>query len=203
MLAEPLPIRARRFRAVFVCGLQEGEFPLPARPEPFLSDERRFELAAGSGLRLGPREDSLARERYLFYAAVSRATERVVLSYRSSDEEGNLALPSPFLADVADVLVGWPARRRRLLADVVWPAEAAPTIGSSSAAGGGAGARGRRRRSRSERWGRRRCRGSATAGSCPPGPWRATATVRCAGWSNASSSPSCWSPNRSRSRAAR
>jgi ATP-dependent helicase/DNAse subunit B len=129
LLAEPLQIRARRFRAVFVCGLQEGEFPSAGRPEPFLSDEHRRELALCSGLRLRPREDALARERYLFYASVSRATEQVVLSYRSSDEEGNLALPSPFLADVAELLVeGWPERRRRrLLADVVWAADHAPT----------------------------------------------------------------------------
>jgi ATP-dependent helicase/DNAse subunit B len=128
-LAEPLQIRARRYRAVFVCGLQEGEFPAPARPEPFLSDERRRELAICSGLRLRPHEDVLDRERYLLYATVSRATERVTLSYRSSDEEGNLAVASPFLADVAEVLdAGWPARRaRRLLADVVWPSGAAPT----------------------------------------------------------------------------
>jgi ATP-dependent helicase/DNAse subunit B len=129
LLAEPLEVRARRFAAVFVCGLQEGEFPLPSRPEPFLSDERRRELAVCSGLWLRPREDSLAAERYLFYAAVSRATERVFLAYRSSDEEGNLALPSPFIADVAELLApDWPLRRRRrLLADVVWQPQAAPT----------------------------------------------------------------------------
>jgi ATP-dependent helicase/DNAse subunit B len=129
LLAEPLEVRARRFRAVFVCGLQEGEFPRAATPEPFLSDERRFELAAAAGLRLRAREDALPAERYLFYAALSRATERVFLAYRSSDEEGNLALPSPFIADVADLLAGdWPAgRRRRLLADVVWDLERAPT----------------------------------------------------------------------------
>jgi RecB family exonuclease len=128
-LAEPLQIRARRFRAVFVCGLQEGEFPLPARPEPFLSDERRRELAAGSGLRLRPHEDALARERYLFYATLSRATEQVWLSYRSSDEEGNLALPSPFVADVAELLCPqWSERRvRRPLAQVVWDPAQAPT----------------------------------------------------------------------------
>jgi RecB family exonuclease len=53
-----------------------------------------------------------------------------VLSYRSSDEEGNIALPSPFLSDVAELLVeDWPdRRRRRLLADVVWSPERAPTI---------------------------------------------------------------------------
>ena len=129
LLTDPLAIRARRFRAVLVCGLQENEFPLAPAPEPFLSDELRRELAACSGLRLRPREDALARERYLFYTSVSRATEKVVLAYRSSDEEGNLALPSPFLADVSELLAeDWPGRRRRrMLADVVWPADEAPT----------------------------------------------------------------------------
>jgi RecB family exonuclease len=129
LLAQPAEIRARRFAAVFVCGLQEGEFPGSARDEPFFSDERRRELALASGLALRAREDALHAERYLFYAAVSRATERVFLSYRSSDEEGNLALASPFIDDVAAVLgAGWRAsRRRRLLSDVTWPADRAPT----------------------------------------------------------------------------
>ena len=129
LLSDPISVRARRFRVVFVCGLQEGEFPRAGRVEPFLSDERRRELAQASGLVLRAREDALAAERYLFYSAVSRATERVYLAYRSSDEEGNLALPSPFIADVAELL--WPDwsrhRRRRLLSDVVWEPDAAPT----------------------------------------------------------------------------
>ena len=128
-LAEPAQIRARRFAVVFVCGLQEGELPGPARGEPFFSDERRRELAMASGLALGAHEDALDGERYLFYSAVSRATERVFLSYRSSDEEGNLALASPFIADVAE-LVGpglRERRRRRTLADVTWPPDRAPT----------------------------------------------------------------------------
>jgi ATP-dependent helicase/nuclease subunit B len=129
LVSDPLAIRARRFAAVFVCGLQEGEFPLATAPEPFLSGERRRELAACSGLRLAPADDALARERYLFYACTSRATREVVLSYRSSDEEGNLALASPFIADVAELMdLDWPQRRRRrMLADVVWPADQAPT----------------------------------------------------------------------------
>jgi len=129
LLADPISVRARRFRVVFVCGLQEGEFPRAGRIEPFLSDDRRRELASASGLVLRAREDALAAERYLFYSAVSRATERVYLAYRSSDEEGNLALPSPFIADVAELL--WPewsqCRRRRLLSDVVWGPGEAPT----------------------------------------------------------------------------
>jgi ATP-dependent helicase/DNAse subunit B len=145
LLAEPLEVRARRFRAVFVCGLQEGEFPIASRPEPFLSDERRRELAACSGLRLRPREDALGRERYLFYACVSRATEQVVISYRSSDEEGNLALASPFVADVTELFTEklTESRHRRLLADVVWGADEAPTareLARSRAAAGAAAA---------------------------------------------------------------
>ena len=61
-LADPLAVRARRFRAVFVCGLQEGEFPLPGASEPFLSDEhaprdraRERPAAAGRRGRARPR----------------------------------------------------------------------------------------------------------------------------------------------------
>ncbi len=136
LVAEPLEIRARRFRVVFVCGLQESEFPRAGVPDPLLGDELRRELAAitpsngdGARLSLRPRGDALEQERYLFYASVTRATDQVVLSYRSSDEEGGIQLPSPFIADVADLLdEGWIARRRRrLLADVVWTADEAPT----------------------------------------------------------------------------
>lgn len=130
LVAEPLSIRARRFRRVFVCGLVEGEFPARSEGDPFLGEDRRRELALASGLVVGAGEpDGLAGERYLLYACVSRATERLCLSYRSSDEEGNLVLPSPFLADIADLFVPeWrERRRRRLLADVVWPAGEAPT----------------------------------------------------------------------------
>src|SRR5581483_6768192 len=137
LVAEPLEIRARRFRVVFVCGLQESEFPRSGHPDPLLGDELRRELGAvapsngnGAPLQLQPHEDALEQERYLFYAAVTRATEQVVLSYRSSDEEGGIELPSPFIADVADLLdPGWMARRRRrLLADVVWAPHEAPTV---------------------------------------------------------------------------
>ena len=126
LLCDPLGIRARRFRAVIVCGLQEGVFPRPPRPEPFLSEEEREALAQASGLRLGAGLDPLAEERYLFYACVSRATERVVLSYRSSDEEGRAESASPFLADVRALFAPLPTRRRRL-ADVTWPLAEAPT----------------------------------------------------------------------------
>ena len=94
LLADPLAIRARRFRAVFVCGLQDGEFPRRPVPEPFLSDDDRRGLAAAAGLRLPLHEDVLDRERSLFYAAVSRPEDVLFLSWRSSDEEGDPLAPS-------------------------------------------------------------------------------------------------------------
>jgi ATP-dependent helicase/DNAse subunit B len=120
----PLDVRARRFRRVYLCGLQEGEFPRRGRPEPFLTEEVRAELG------LPARDDVLAGERVLFHAAASRAEERLTLSWRSSDEEGNPALPSSFLEDVGALFDGdvlaHPARRRAL-ADVTWPVGEAPT----------------------------------------------------------------------------
>ena len=126
LIADPLAIRARRFDTVVVCGLQEGAFPKPAVPEPFLSDEERRALNAAAGLRLAAREDRLADERYLFYAAVSRADRRVILSCRDADEEGNPALPSFFVDDVRALFDELPARHRPL-SDVTWPLEQAPT----------------------------------------------------------------------------
>lgn len=126
LVADPLAIRARRFDTVLVCGLQEGEFPRPAVAEPFLSDDQRRELATATGLRLAPREDALAAERYLFYAAASRPVRRLVLSCRDADEEGNPAIPSFFIADVQALLTELPEVHRPLSA-LTWPLDTAPT----------------------------------------------------------------------------
>lgn len=126
-VAKPEAIRARRFEAVFVCGLEEGEFPSGAAPEPFLPDEDRRAIARASGLRLPVREDRLDRERYLFYLCCSRAERLLVLSSRSSDEEGNPQTPSFFVEDVRDLLAPGAPEVRRSLSDVTWSAERAPT----------------------------------------------------------------------------
>src|SRR5215218_1971304 len=129
LLADPLEIRARRFRAVFVCGLQDGEFPRRPVPEPFLDDDARRGLAAAAGLRLPLHEDVLDRERSLFYACVSRPQEVLFLSWRSSDEEGEPLVASPFLDDVRALFTEalWSERGRRLLAEVTWAPREAPT----------------------------------------------------------------------------
>lgn len=129
LVAEPAAVRARRFRAVLLLGLQDGAFPARPAPEPFLSDDDRRELARAGGLVLPLHEDVLARERHLFYASVSRAEEVLFLSFRSTDEEGEPQLPSPFVDDVRALFTGelWQSRGRRLLAEVTWPPAQAPT----------------------------------------------------------------------------
>jgi len=100
---DPLALRARRVRAVFVCGLQEGVFPARSRPLPFLAEEERRRLAEVSGLRLGEQVDALAAERYLLYAAVSRPQERLFLSWHVADDDGQALSRSLFVDDVCDL----------------------------------------------------------------------------------------------------
>jgi ATP-dependent helicase/DNAse subunit B len=100
---DPLALRARRVRALFVCRLQEGVFPAPGTPQPVLSEEERRQLALSSGLLLGEPRDALAAERYLLYAAASRPEELLVLSWHSTGEDGGPAMRSLFVDDVCDL----------------------------------------------------------------------------------------------------
>lgn len=134
LIAEPLAIRARRFRHVIVSGLNEGEFPSLAGGEgAILGDDHRRELAQDAGVLLKGAEDRLARERYLLYAVLSRATERITISYRSCDEEGAALSPSPFLDDLEAVLGGaWRERREQITAARFTPARPDALVGSSA-----------------------------------------------------------------------
>jgi ATP-dependent helicase/DNAse subunit B len=130
MVASPLDVRARRFDAVLLCGLQQGEFPAGGGSDPFLSDRDRAALARASGgeVVLPPREDRLERERYLFYVCASRAQRLLVLSARSCGEEGEPEPQSFFLDDAERVFPGLRARaRRRSLSEVTWSPAEAPT----------------------------------------------------------------------------
>jgi len=127
-VTDPLSLRARRVRALFACGLQEGAFPRAPRTEPFFGDAEREQIAAASGLRLA-RRDELGGERYLFYATVSRPEERLYLCWHEADDEGDRAVRSFFVSDVCDLF--GPALERdtrtRTLGQVGWPGGAAPT----------------------------------------------------------------------------
>lgn len=127
-VADPLSLRARRVRVLFACCLQEGAFPAPPRAQPFFGDAERAEIAAASGLALR-RRDELGAERYLFYATVSRPTERLYLSWHEAGDDGEPAVRSFFVDDVCDLF--GPALERgaraRALGAVGWPAGCEPS----------------------------------------------------------------------------
>jgi ATP-dependent helicase/DNAse subunit B len=97
-IASPYDLRASRFRHLFVASLQDGEFPRHRSDGPFLSDEQR------AALGLPERTEAEAEERYLFHVCLSRPTERLYLSYRTSDEAGGAEPRSPFIDEVRRLL---------------------------------------------------------------------------------------------------
>jgi len=129
VVTKPQSLRARRVRALFVLGTNEGIFPAPAKPEPFLGDDERRAINAASGVRLRLHEDALNVERLFFYAAVSRPTELLAISWHAADDEGAPAVRSLLVDDLADLLAdGWATRpRRRELGAAGWPTADAPT----------------------------------------------------------------------------
>jgi ATP-dependent helicase/DNAse subunit B len=128
-VARPQDLRARRVRALFICGLNEGVFPRPARPDPFLGDEDRDEINRASGLRLRHHDDTLATERLFFYAAASRPTDLLALSWHTGDDDGRPAVRSFFVDDVAELFASelMERRSRRGLGAAGWSAAEAPT----------------------------------------------------------------------------
>lgn len=90
---------------VFVAGLEEGRFPLHPREDVLLRDRDREALAEQPGpLRLPLARDREARERRLFYGALTRARSQLVLCRSAYDEDGDPKGPSSFLRDVRRVL---------------------------------------------------------------------------------------------------
>jgi ATP-dependent helicase/DNAse subunit B len=128
-VARPQDLRARRVRALFICGLNEGVFPRPARPDPFLGDEDRREINSATGLRLRHHEDTLAVERLFFYAAASRPTDLLALSWHTGDDDGRPVVRSFFVDDVVELFTAdlLERRRRRGLGSAGWEASEAPT----------------------------------------------------------------------------
>jgi len=117
--------RTRDFDVVILLGLEEGSFPRRDRPSPFLDDDARREL----GGRL-ERVDSVARDRYLFYTACTRASRRLVLAREAATDDGVPREPSPFWEDVRALFDDGEVARathRRPLSSLTWALESAPS----------------------------------------------------------------------------
>ncbi len=83
---------------VVVAGLESGSFPRSPNEDLFLSDEERLALAAtSSGLHLPTTAAKQDRERRLFYGAVTRAKNTLVVSRAGFDDKGAPRAASLFL----------------------------------------------------------------------------------------------------------
>ena len=97
-LISPYRARARRVAHLFICSLQDGDFPRRDTGGPLLSDDARAALA------LPPRKRAEVEDRYLFSVCLSRPKEQVWLSWRSVDDEGAAGSRSPFVDEVRELL---------------------------------------------------------------------------------------------------
>ncbi len=95
-----LDARQWEMPVVFVGGLLEKEFPKQIRENLFLKDYYRSRLNATGKIVLREACEKINEERYLFYIAITRAKERLYLSYPSANSNGNLTLSSFFLSDI-------------------------------------------------------------------------------------------------------
>jgi ATP-dependent helicase/DNAse subunit B len=123
-----LRARTRRFDVVFVVGLEEGSLPRRGGASPFLADDTRRALDE-RGARL-QRPDPVARDRYLFYTACTRASQRLYLVREAATDDGGPREASPFWDEAQalfdpDDAARW--TRRRPLSALTWPVDDAPT----------------------------------------------------------------------------
>ena len=98
LVADVKEARGLAFRAVAVLGMAEGEFPATIREDPFLRDADRRQLREEHGLRLEPSITS--REPELFYEAIMRARERLLLVRPRLADNGSPWEASPFWEEV-------------------------------------------------------------------------------------------------------
>jgi RecB family exonuclease len=94
----PYRARARRVAHLFVCSLQDGDFPRRDTGGPLLSDDGRRALG------LPERKKAEVEDRYLFSVCLSRPKQRLWLSWRSADDEGGATSRSPYVDEVRQLL---------------------------------------------------------------------------------------------------
>jgi ATP-dependent helicase/DNAse subunit B len=94
----PHRARARRVAHLFVCSMQDGDFPRRDTGGPLLSDDARRALG------LPERKKAEVEDRYLFSVCLSRPKQRLWLSWRSADDEGGATSRSPYVDEVRALL---------------------------------------------------------------------------------------------------
>jgi RecB family exonuclease len=83
---------------MFVCSMQDGDFPRRDTGGPLLSDDARRALG------LQERKKAEVEDRYLFTVCLSRPKQRLWLSWRNADDEGGATSRSPYVDEARELL---------------------------------------------------------------------------------------------------
>ncbi|HOA71938.1 MAG TPA: PD-(D/E)XK nuclease family protein [Phycisphaerae bacterium] len=98
--------RHPEIRAVLLLGFDEASYPLRRSEDPLLGDAEREALRQVNA-EIGPsRNQKLADERMLAYIALTRASERLWISYPRQDADGKPLQASAYLQDVLTTVPG-------------------------------------------------------------------------------------------------
>lgn len=106
--------RSHKVKAIFIIGLNDGEFPSVHKDEGFLNDTDR-EVLKQNGIELAKGTiDKLYEDNFNIYKAFTTAEEKLYLLYSSSDMQGKALRPSmlinkikkiyPMLQEQSDVI---------------------------------------------------------------------------------------------------
>ena len=98
---EATDIRGLRFRAVFIAGLIEGGFPLPASRDWIYPQDERDRLKQYGLMLEDISPDTLLKEEHYFYQAACRATERLYLTRPLVMEDGSETAASYYIEELA------------------------------------------------------------------------------------------------------
>ncbi|NJN97005.1 MAG: hypothetical protein HC875_24375 [Anaerolineales bacterium] len=116
--------RGLSFRAVALIGLAEGDFPRAEREDILLREEDRPALrqAGLTGLETRLRGDEIS----LFYQAVTRAREKLLLCRPYLADDGQTWEPSPYWAEVRRLVANAPLLHLRPEDPLPWSEVASP-----------------------------------------------------------------------------
>lgn len=92
--------RHPNIKCLIVLGLNDGVFPQKPSEDSILNDDDR-RLLLDRGMRVGPpSRQVVADESMLAYIAVTRASERVVITWAATDADGKSLRESPFVGAI-------------------------------------------------------------------------------------------------------
>ncbi len=97
-------IRTEKMKVCFLVGVNKEEFPLVCVKNGILTDAER-ELLTGAGLPIRPSyKETIFEEKFISYCAITAASEKLYLSYKTVDNNGVELYPSE-IVETAEAVI--------------------------------------------------------------------------------------------------